>query len=118
MTCNRYSTSLSLYVFLAFLLLFSVTFPARAAIQGEYFVWTGASPPADPWNVENRKGTRIDANIDFNWADPGIGGIGVDLFSVRWRGQVYIPTAGDWTFYTYTDDGARLYLDHQQVIAQ
>jgi len=118
MTSNRYSTALGLYVCLSFLLLFSVALPARAAIQGEYFVWTGASPPDDPWNVSNRRGTRIDGNVDFNWADPGIGGIGADLFSVRWRGQVYIPTAGDWTFYTATDDGARLYLNAEPIINQ
>lgn len=106
MTCKRCFGPLGLRTGLLLLLSFCFSVPALAAIQGEYFVWTGASPPADPWNVENRKGTRIDANVDFNWTNPGIGGIGEDLFSVRWRGQVYIPTAGDWTFYTATDDGA------------
>jgi len=118
MVLSRLLKNGSGHAVLALLLLFGLCLPAVAAIQGEYFVWTGASPPADPWNPANRRGTRIDANVDFNWSDPGIGGIGEDLFSVRFRGQVYIPTAGDWTFTTATDDGARLYLNGELIINQ
>jgi hypothetical protein len=63
--------------------------------------------------------TRTDANINFNWgssspdpskmSDP-------DTFSVRWTGFITVPTTGHYTFYTTTDDGARLTINGQRII--
>jgi len=37
-------------------------------------------------------------------------------FSVRWTGQVQPPTTGRYTFYTTTDDGARVTINGQRII--
>lgn len=64
--------------------------------------------------------TRLDQNIDFNWGDasPGITGIGENNFAVRWEGEINIPADGQWTFFTVTDDGVRLFINDTQVINQ
>ena len=86
-------------------------------VKGEYFNQfskvVGSIPAAWPVTA-----TRMDANINFDWgaAAPGPSGIGADGFSVRWTGSV-IPTAsGTYTFYTETDDGARLWLNGNLII--
>lgn len=63
------------------------------------------------------KAARVDSSVDFNWGDTSpIGGLCNDYFSIRWDGYVAIPTAGTWNFYTETDDGARLWVNNQQII--
>lgn len=61
--------------------------------------------------------TRIDPNVDFQWGsgspDPSIG---ANTFSVRWTGQIDIPSDDTWTFTLRIDDGARLWIDDQLVI--
>jgi uncharacterized delta-60 repeat protein len=61
--------------------------------------------------------TRVDANINFNWdtgsPDPRIA---PDTFSVRWTGQIDVPTTGTYTFYIPADDRSRLLIDGQQVV--
>ena len=60
---------------------------------------------------------RIDTTINFAWGtgspDPSIGN---DLFSIRWVGQVQPTTTETYTFYTYSDDGVRLWVDGQLLI--
>jgi hypothetical protein len=60
---------------------------------------------------------RTDAGVDFDW---GLGSphgrLGVDLFSVRWTGQVRLPVAGPVVFSTESDDGVRLWVNGQLVI--
>ncbi len=55
--------------------------------------------------------TRADTTIDFDWGaaspDPSIP---VDNFSARWSRTLNLE-AGTYRFSTYTDDGARLYID-------
>jgi YVTN family beta-propeller protein len=60
--------------------------------------------------------TRSEA-VSFDWGtgSPGAG-VPVDSFSVRWTGQVSIPTSGSYVFQTVSDDGVRLYLDGVQVV--
>jgi hypothetical protein len=56
--------------------------------------------------------SRTDANIDFNWfVFSPLAGIGADDFSVRWEGQLAVPSDGNYTFRVRGDDGIRLYLD-------
>jgi uncharacterized delta-60 repeat protein len=61
--------------------------------------------------------TRRDPNINFNWGtgspDPRMD---ADTFSVRWTGQILAPTTGRYTFYTTSDDGARLTINGQRII--
>jgi parallel beta-helix repeat protein len=55
---------------------------------------------------------RIDPEVNFSWSTGApAAGLPNDNFSVRWTGFVYVPTAGNYRFYTQADDGVRLYLD-------
>lgn len=60
---------------------------------------------------------QTDANVDFDWAT-GIPttGIADDFFSVRWEGELEVPSDGAYIFYTVSDDGVRLDLDGNQII--
>ncbi len=62
--------------------------------------------------------TRIDAKVDFNWStgSPAPNVVPNDNFYVRWSGQVEAPTAGTYTFYTYSDDGVRLWVNEQLIV--
>lgn len=52
---------------------------------------------------------RADAAIDFNWGTGSPGPtVSADNFLVQWRGRIYVPTAGYYTFYTVSDDGVEL----------
>jgi len=64
--------------------------------------------------------TRTDATINFSdstgWAETLVPGTGVDNFSVRWSGQFLAPATANYTFYTTSDDGVRLYINGQTFI--
>jgi len=51
---------------------------------------------------------RID--VDFGVAGP-FPNLGADQFSVRWSGRVLADRSETYTFYTQSDDGARLWVD-------
>jgi hypothetical protein len=106
-----------IFLVVGVLCLAGVTF---AEIQAEYFNVTEGGPPSNAFDARQHRGTRIDAGIDFDWGTggPDFGGLEADRFAVRWRGQIYLPATGAWTFYTYSDDGARLWIDGQAVIDQ
>jgi PA14 domain len=56
--------------------------------------------------------TRIDPRVDFSWGiQAPAPGMGADDFAVKWSGEVYVPEAGDTTFYVASNDGHRLYID-------
>jgi hypothetical protein len=61
--------------------------------------------------------SRIDQTVDFEW---GTGSpadeVNADNFSVRWTGQVQAVESGNYTFRTYSDDGARLWVNGQLLI--
>jgi hypothetical protein len=61
--------------------------------------------------------TRNDTTVNFNW---GLGSpsssIAVDGFSVRWTGMVQPRYSEMYTFFTATDDGARLWVDDKLII--
>lgn len=61
--------------------------------------------------------TRIDSMINFSWGQgsPALQ-MPSDYFSVRWLGKIKIDTAGNYDFYTWSDDGARLYVDGNLII--
>ena len=76
--------------------------------RGEYF------------NNKNLSGApvlvRNDAGIDFNWegGSPATG-INADNFSVRWTATIYF-SPGRYRFTANTDDGARVWVNDQQII--
>lgn len=61
--------------------------------------------------------TRRDQTIDFEWQlgspDPSIA---PDHFAVRWRGQIEPEFSETYTFYTISDDGARLWVNGKLLI--
>ncbi len=68
----------------------------------------------DPF--ETLFGSRIDSQVYFNWST-GTNNLGQPLyFGIRWTGRIYVPTTGNYTFYTMTDDGVRLWIDGTSLI--
>ena len=60
---------------------------------------------------------RIDSQVNFNWQTGSpMAGIPADGFSVAWTGGLKPATTGNYTFYTTSDDGVRLYVNGQLVI--
>jgi len=103
-------------------------------VPGEWLKTPDGQPglKADYFTNEDLSGppalTRTDANIDFNWdrispapaAPKGSEG-GLDFprthFSARWTGTMEVPAAiGDVRLATLEDDGARVWIDGQEVI--
>lgn len=67
----------------------------------------------------NIKTVRIDPAINFNWGTgnpTGTAITNVDLFSISWTGFVQPLYSETYTFYTITDDGARLWIDGKLII--
>ncbi|MHC4112620.1 MAG: PA14 domain-containing protein, partial [Planctomycetota bacterium] len=93
------------------------TTSATPGLTGEYYHHSGGASPA---GFESKMLIRIDPNINFGW-DTGSPGPGVnpDDFSVRWTGQIAVPTKGEtYTFTTETDDGVRLWVNGQLIVDQ
>jgi hypothetical protein len=69
-------------------------------------------------NFDNLVLTRIDPQINFNWGDPGSPdtSVNVDQFSARWTGEVEAAFTETYTFYTTSDDGARLWINGVQLV--
>jgi hypothetical protein len=69
-------------------------------------------------NFQNLVLTRVDPQINFNWGDPGSPdpSVGNDQFSARWTGEVEAAFTETYTFYTNSDDGARLWVNGVQVV--
>src|SRR5262249_16055828 len=60
---------------------------------------------------------RIDAVVDFNWAgNRPDAALPADGFSARWSGQLSAPSSEAYTFYLYSEGGARLWVNNQLVI--
>jgi glucose/arabinose dehydrogenase len=73
----------------------------------------------DNINFTNQVFSRIDPGVNFNWGNGSPDSrIQPDTFSVVWTGQVEPTFTEDYTFYTTTDDGVRLFVNGQQVINQ
>jgi hypothetical protein len=80
----------------------------NGGLKGEYY---------DNQDLTNLKVTRTDPKVDFSWGsgspDPSIA---PNTFSVRWSGQIKVDYAETYTFYTSANDGARLWVNGQQII--
>jgi beta-glucosidase len=80
-----------------------------SGLKGEYF------------NNDKLEGSpalvRTDPHVNFHWGDGSYTATApVDHFSARWTGYFIPKTSGDYSFYTNSDDGVRLYLDDDRVI--
>lgn len=89
--------------------------PPLTGLTGAYFNQIDATGIPAYWTPD---ALRADSNIAFNWgsSNPGITGLGTDNFSVRWTGHIVPPQSGNYEFYTYADDGTRLWVDGVQLI--
>ncbi|PTR05772.1 putative phage baseplate assembly protein [Nitrosospira sp. Nsp5] len=77
-------------------------------LYGEYF---------DTQNLTKRKLVRLDATVNFDWGEGSPDSvIASNTFSARWTGWVHAPSTGMYTFYTYSDDGVRLWVNGQLLI--
>ncbi len=62
---------------------------------------------------------RVDPGVDFNWGlDAPATGVTKERFSVRWTGLIKADYSENYTFYTSTDDGVRLWINNQLIVDQ
>jgi PA14 domain len=60
---------------------------------------------------------RTDPQVDFDFGTSAPSpNLGPDQFAVRWCGQVLADRTETYTFYTQTDDGARLWVNGVQLV--
>lgn len=92
----------------------------NGGLKGEYF---------NNIDLTGLVGSRTDAKVDFCTAAvgdcagvwtmeaPDFPGVTADgIYSERWSGEVYLDSGGSWTFYVTSDDGARLFVNGQQLV--
>ena len=61
--------------------------------------------------------SRVDIALNFDWGiNPPAAGFPRTQFSARWTGQILAKTSETYTFYTVSDDGARLWVNAQLLI--
>ena len=60
--------------------------------------------------------TRVDPGVDFTFSGAVGEGVTAQNIFVRWEGFVEAPVAGDYTFYTRSDDGVRLWVGGKQIV--
>ena len=75
----------------------------------------------DDLNFTDLKMTRVDSVIDFDNAALTPIPAGTNLapdgqYSIRWTGFVRIDSTGNWTFFTNSNDGVRLWVNDQKII--
>jgi hypothetical protein len=69
-------------------------------------------------NFDNWILKRLDSTVNFNWRRSSPDNlINRDHFAVRWSGFFYAATSGQYTFYTTSDDGDRLWINNQPIIS-
>ena len=89
----------------------SVSNPANGTgdgLKGEYFRSN---------NLTRLSFTRTDGTVNFDWGSgsPSIF-LGRDDFSVRWSGVVQPRFSGTYTFYGFSTDGVRVFVNNQLLL--
>jgi len=74
-------------------------------LKAEYFSSTNLSP--DSLLIE-----QVDSSLKLNSKISLV----KDQFSVRWSGEVEAPVSGEYTFYTTSNSGVKLYIDDRLVV--
>ncbi len=81
---------------------------------------TGTGLTATYYDNQNFTGqsiTRIDEQVNFDWdynsPDPSMHN---ETYSARWEGSVVPRHSDTYNFYTYSDDGVRLWVDGRLII--
>lgn len=60
---------------------------------------------------------KKDVSINFRWMRRAPRGLpSANDFSIRWRGKILAPAAGDYELFTLSDDGVRLWVDDRLLI--
>jgi RHS repeat-associated protein len=82
---------------------------SKSGLRGEYFSNKTLTNPSFA--------VRDNEVIDFDW-DNGAPVVGMpgDNYSVRWNGYITPDYSETYTFYTYSDDGMRLWIDGNTVV--
>jgi len=72
---------------------------------------------AQPDDLSCERLIKIDENVEANWqvGSPDAS-IEPDTFSVVWTGFIQVPAAGNYNFYTYSDDGVQLSIGGNSLI--
>ncbi len=93
-------------------------------VKGQYFHWNdptfvgGGGNPGPGQAFGTLVLTRTDPRIDFTFSDSPDAAVNIDMFSARWTGEVEAGFTETYTFYTRSDDGARLWVDGRQIVDQ
>ena len=93
------------------------TFGAGTGLAADYYnvpVFAEATPP-DPFDSWPAYST-VDPIVDFDWGTGGLPGTGSDYVTVRWHGQLQPLYSQDYTLYTTSDDGSRVWVNGQLVV--
>lgn len=82
---------------------------------------SGDGLKAEYFNGVNLAGTplitRVDATVNFSWlAGSPDAVVPVNQFSARWTGKIKPRYSEAYSFYTFSDDGIRLYVNNTLVI--
>ena len=93
---------------------FTTLDPADGGAVAEY--WSNMGLDGDPDVV------TVVSEVNYDWGSAEVPGenspdpaIPVDGYSCRWSAELTIPTTGMYTFYSASDDGARLFLNGVQI---
>ena len=69
------------------------------------------------WFVGNASKIEIASEINYQWGvDAAITDFGTNYISIRWEGKIKPPYNETYTFYLFSDDGSRLWIDKQLII--
>lgn len=68
-------------------------------------------------NFQHKKATRTTDSVTHDWGTSSPhAAVTSDSFSVRWTGEVKIPTTGLWTFHVNAVGGVRLWVNDQLLV--
>jgi hypothetical protein len=89
---------------------------ATCGLTGSYYQ-TAAGDTSRNFATATLRLTRNDPKLAFDWlgGSPG-NGVPVDNFQVRWTGRVVPRYTEQYTFCTFTDDGARLMVNGATLV--
>jgi hypothetical protein len=94
----------------------SFTKPLAPGLLGEYYQSSTNNPPPMPFGPPNASRADLTVNFDWGGGSPYPVEIGNDYYAIRWSGYVVPDHSETYTFYTRTDDGARLWVNNTQLV--